>query len=261
MGTEIPSLDLTNHQQTASLLRAERPEVVINTAAYTAVDAAESDASRCMAVNHLAVENLAAITSELNCTLVQISTDYVFAGVTNPRGPFGEDSAIAPIGVYAQSKAYAETATRVNPRHLIIRTCGIYGETRPGAGGNFVNTMLRLGASRPEVQVVADQICCPTWVEPLADAIAFLVDSRHTGTFHVVNDQGISWYEFACEIFALTGMACQAHPISTAQYKAAAPRPAYSELDISKYRQTGGPAMATCREALAAYLNALAKSN
>lgn len=260
----IDALDLTDDRATRDFVLAARPHAVINTAAYTAVDAAEADATRCVAVNANAVATLAAVTRELGCPLVQISTDYVFAGAPpTPLTPLTEECPVTPRGVYARSKADGEDAARTNPHHMIVRTCGIYGAARTPSAGNFVNTMLRLGKERSEIQVVQDQICCPTWVEPLADAIHYLVTTNQNGTFHVVNPQGVSWFEFAQHVFQYAGITCDVRPISSAQYnagqqKTVAPRPAYSELSIAKYAAAGGPTMVPCLEALREYIQTLA---
>jgi dTDP-4-dehydrorhamnose reductase len=251
---DAKSMDLADAQQMRARLNRLQPRLLINTAAYTAVDAAESDSVRCLAVNRDAVETLVHVTAALNCPLVQISTDYVFCEAASPGRPFRESDPVAPQGVYAQSKAEAEQAALAHPDPLIIRTCGIYGPVAPGASGNFVNTMLRLGRQRSSVQVVDDQICCPTYVVELADALLHLVFTGQRGIFHVVNREALSWCEFAREIFRLTQLDCAVVPISSETYGAAAPRPHYSELDTSKYQRTAGPPLSTCRDALARYL-------
>jgi dTDP-4-dehydrorhamnose reductase len=246
--------DLADAAQMRRHLQRLEPRLIINAAAYTAVDRAETDAERCRAVNCDAVETLVQVSNQLGCSLVQLSTDYVFCDAHPLGRPWREDDPIAPRGVYARSKADAEQIALAYPRSLVVRTCGLYGPTPPAGSSNFVSTMLRLGRERQSVRVVDDQICCPTYVAELADALLHLAASQQYGIYHVVNREGLSWYEFAREIFRLASVDCVVTPISSEAYGAAAPRPAYSELDTSKYQQTGGPTLSTCRAALAGYL-------
>ncbi len=257
-------MDLTQPAEIVATVRALRPDVLINAAAYTAVDAAQTDAQRCFAVNHEAVRTLADVTAETDCVLVQLSTDYVFGRVGNRTTPLAEDDPIDPIGIYAQSKALGEQAACQHPNHLIIRTCGIYGPptdpSRGNSGGNFVHTMLRLGKANRQVKVVADQVCSPTWVAELAAAIGHLVETRQRGLFHVVNPGAVSWFEFTQHIFRIMRLACTAVPIRSEEYGAAAPRPHFSALGIEKYRRTSGPPMSPCLQALETYLGSLGQS-
>jgi dTDP-4-dehydrorhamnose reductase len=248
------SFDLTDAAHVRLQLGRLRPQLLINAAAYTAVDRAESDADRCLAVNRDAVRTLAETTAALECPLVQLSTDYVFCGATQLGRAFRESDPVAPRGVYACSKAEAEQIALSHPQPLVVRTCGLYGPPSPAGTPNFVNTMLRLARQRSSVQVVDDQICCPTYVIELADALLHLIATQQRGIFHVVNRQGLSWCQFARETFRLAQLDCVVQPISSQAYGAAAPRPAYSELDTWKYEQTAGPPLATCRAALARYL-------
>lgn len=252
-GFDVKEMDITSESSVRQMLGDYRPQVLVNAAAYTAVDAAEENPEACHAVNRDAVDLLARLTEERQCCLVQISTDYVFAG-SPQRTPFKETDPIAPAGVYAVSKADAEAVTRQNPRHIVVRTCGLYGPTTEGSSTNFVNTMIRLGQAQSRLEVVNDQICCPTYVPELARALIYLFDHRQTGTFHVANVGPISWFELAQKTFRFAGIECEVTPISTAQYNAQAPRPPYSVLDISKYLATGGPSMSSCVDALYSYL-------
>jgi dTDP-4-dehydrorhamnose reductase len=251
---DIDTLDLTDAAQVGGWLDQVRPQLLINTAAYTAVDAAEHDAARCWAVNRDAVSTLVEITQRLDCPLLQLSTDYVFAGSDRTGPPFRESDPVVPLGVYARSKAAAEAVVSAHPQHLIVRTCGLYGPHAETGSGNFVNTMLRLGRQRPSIRVVNDQVCCPTYVVELAEALVYLVGAGQRGLFHVVNREALSWYELARETFRLAGLNCEVIPITTAEYGAPAPRPRYSALDVSKYLNCGGPPLATCKQALARYL-------
>lgn len=247
-------LDLLDHKAIARRIAEEAPTVIINTAAYTAVDRAETDRDMCFAINARAVEALASAANQCGALLVQISTDYVFAGNTE-RVPFREQIEPRPLGVYASSKLQGERAAANANRHLIVRTCGLYGKRAKPTQTNFVDTMLRLGKERPRLRVVNDQRCTPSYVEHVARAVKFLADRGETGLLHVTNQGATTWHELAVEIFKLAKMNVEVEPITTAEYGAAAPRPAYSVLDISRYQSLGGPELPHWKNALGEYLH------
>jgi dTDP-4-dehydrorhamnose reductase len=257
MPVDIDTLDLGDGPAVASRVRELGPAAVINCAAYTQVDKAESELEKCRAVNAIAVEHLARACGELGCALVQISTDYVFGAARPDRRPWTEHERPSPQGVYARTKLEGERAAAGHPKHLIVRTCGLYARPSDPRATNFLKTMLRLGAARPEVRVVADQHCTPTYVPHLARAILFLLDQGGAkvpwGTYHVTNTGAASWHEFAAEIFRLAGMPVAVRPITTAEYAAPAPRPSYSVLDTAAYHRLGGPPMPDWRSALVEY--------
>jgi dTDP-4-dehydrorhamnose reductase len=238
-------------------LRAElirlRPDVLINCAAYTAVDKAEVESELCMRVNVEAVEAMADACERVGALLTQISTDYVFQGDSGRRTPFREDEPLNPQGVYARSKALAERGAANCARHLIIRTCGLYGSS-PRGSGNFVDTILRLSAQRDRLRVVDDQVCTPSFARHVAAAVLFLIGSHQTGVFHVVNHGSTTWHQFAIEILRQANVSIPCDPITTAEYNAPAPRPAYSVLDTSRYVALGGPALPAWQDALQQYL-------
>ena len=283
VGLDIDGLDLTDGPAVLAAMRRLRPTAVINCAAYTQVDRAETEPGRCRAVNATAVEHLARACGELDCPLVQISTDYVFGGEAGERG-YREDDPPAPQGVYAKTKVEGELAAARHAKHLIVRTCGLYARPSDERAGNFVKTMLRLGASGKPLRVVADQHCTPSYVPHVAQAVLFLLDTKGTapdagaisgnlrtlpasgpvpvsfvpvraswGIYHVTNRGQTTWYDFAEEIFRLAKMDASLQPITTAEYAAAAPRPAYSVLDTTAYHRLGGPAMPAWQAALAEY--------
>jgi dTDP-4-dehydrorhamnose reductase len=251
---DVDRLDITSEEQVHRIIEQLRPDCVINTAAYTAVDKAETDSQRCLAVNRDGVRYLADATRDAGARLVQISTDYVFGRQPVEARPWKEEDQPHPAGVYAQSKLAGEVEAASNPNHLIVRSCGLYGRPGPTATGNFVATMLRLGRERPSVRVVNDQRCTPTWVPELAATICFLTGHDLTGIVHVTNRGETTWFEFAGEIFRVAGIPCQVEPISSAEYGSPVPRPPYSVLDTSKYDASGGPKMSNWRDALRSYL-------
>lgn len=238
---DLNILDICNRAEVNAFLSANRVEVVINCAAYTAVDKAENDIETAFHVNRDGVALLSECCVENGSALIHISTDYVFDGKS--QVPLTEDSPVGPIGVYGLSKRAGEEAMfEKGVNGLIIRTAWLYS----AFGNNFVKTMLRLGSERNEVHVVADQRGTPTWAADLAKAILDIlvqVDFKQwTGVeiFHYSNEGECTWYEFAAAIMEMSGKACQVVPISTQEYPTACQRPAYSVLDKGKIKERFG---------------------
>lgn len=252
---DIDSLDLTDGPAVLKKMLAWRPSTVVNCAAYTQVDKAEVEPEKCWAVNAAAVEHLARGCQAVDCPLMQISTDYVFGAIPAEPHPWREEDRPSPQGVYARTKLLGERAASRLTEHFVIRTCGLYARRSDAQASHFVGTMLRLGKTMPEVRVVADQRCTPTYVPHLVRAILFLLRRREPplpwGTYHVTNTGQTTWCEFAAEIFRRAGMSTLVRPITTAEYGAAAPRPLYSVLDTRAYHRLGGPAMPDWKTALA----------
>jgi dTDP-4-dehydrorhamnose reductase len=249
-------VDLTRVESLRNLLGTLRPDVVINCAAYNYVDRAESDPPSAFAVNTWAVRDLAHICRDLNCSLVQFSTDYVFGLDDHRRVPYAETDPPGPVSVYGLSKLAGEYLVRaLCPRHFVIRTCGLYGVWGSGGkGGNFVQTMLRLAAEGKPLRVVADQVCTPSYTADIAQATAALVQTGRYGLYHLTNAGTCSWHEFARTIFELAGVAAPVTAISSREYAAPARRPAYSVLGMEAYAVLGLPLLRSWRDALAAYL-------
>lgn len=214
--------DITNPDAVRRAIERFNPSVIVNTAAYTAVDASETDEATAMLVNCDGVAHLAAQTGR---RLIHLSTDYVFDG--SKDGWYTESDPVAPLGVYGTSKWQGEQAARTNPDHLILRTAWVYA----AHGHNFVKTMLRLGAERGNLRVVADQIGCPTSAHDIADAILRLVDIDATGTYHMAGASQASWHELATATFELAELDVAVEAIGTAENPTPAPRPANSRLD------------------------------
>lgn len=240
-------LDLTQSDAIRQTIQSVSPHVIVNAAAYTAVDKAETDGDTAKAVNAIAPTVMAEESQKLGSTLVHISTDYVFNGRKNT--PYLETDIPSPLGLYGQTKLMGEDGIRQScDRHIIIRTAWVYGAQ---GKGNFVKTMLRLGAEREELRVVVDQVGSPTWTKDLADATTALVQRSQTsedvlGLYHYANSGVISWYDFAVAIFeearALNfPIAIQrVVPITTAEYPLPAQRPAYSSLSNRRMADTLG---------------------
>jgi dTDP-4-dehydrorhamnose reductase len=248
--------ELTRPDIVREALTGLRPDVVVNCAAYNHVDKAESERNTAYAVNTWGVRNLARTCADLDCTLVHFSTDYVFGLDATRNTPWTEDDTPGPISVYGLSKLAGEShVRRLCPRHIIIRTCGLYGLWGSGGkGGNFVETMLRLAELGKPLRVVADQVCTPSFTQDVAAAAVALLEKGRPGTYHVTNAESCSWHSFAQGIFAAAGKQVEVAAISSREYGAAAGRPAYSVLAGKGLAQLGLPALRPWREALGAYL-------
>lgn len=229
-------VDLTQPEAICQVVAAVKPDVVINSAAYTAVDKAESEAELAMQVNAIAPGILAEECQKLGIPLIHVSTDYVFDGTQGY--PYQDTDKTNPLNVYGKSKLAGEEAIRNQcENHAIVRTAWVYGV---GGSGNFVKTMLRLGSQREEIRVVADQIGSPTWTGDLANAIVGLLQQTPPGTYHYTNSGVASWYDFAVAIFEEAKQlgwdlkVQRVVPITTPEYPTPAKRPAYSVLSCGK---------------------------
>ena len=235
-------LDLTKPELIRSAIAELKPDIIVNAAAYTAVDKAENEPKLATAINGVAPAIMAESAQKLGATLVHISTDYVFNGQNHL--PYTEEDLPDPLGVYGKSKFMGEQGVRNNcDNYIILRTAWVYGSR---GHGNFVKTMLRLGAEREELRIVADQIGSPTWSYDIADRITQLLANSAMGTYHFANSGVASWYDFAVAIFSEAqklGFPLaikEIIPITTAEYPTSAQRPAYSVLSKVKISRTLG---------------------
>jgi dTDP-4-dehydrorhamnose reductase len=245
--------DLTRAADVEATLRAMQPQVVINCAAYNLVDKAESEPEAAFAVNASAVRNLALACRALDATFVHVSTDYVFGLDASRRIPWKETDAPGPISAYGLSKLTGEYwARQISEKHVVVRTCGLYGlHGTGGKGGNFVETMLRVAAEGKPLTVVADQRCTPSYVGHVARAMAQLIDSGQFGLFHLTNAGDCSWHEFAAEIFRQAGLTPELKPIRSSEYPRPARRPIYSVLGRDNADGIGLPPLPVWQDALA----------
>lgn len=263
-GLPRKQLDICQPAQVASALQRYQPGLIINAAAYTLVDHAETDVERAYAVNRDGCSTLAGAASLARIPLLHISTDYVFAG--DGSMPYRESDMAVPAGVYGASKRAGELEIQARlDEHLILRTSWVYG----AYGNNFVKTMLRLGAQRDALSVVADQFGCPTHAGSIAEVLLELA-ARYAssgrlawGLYHYCGAPPCSWHDFAVEIFrqaqekGLLARCPQVHPINTAQYPTPARRPAWSVLDCSLIERTFGIAARDWRGELSLVLDEL----
>jgi dTDP-4-dehydrorhamnose reductase len=255
-------LDLSNEQSIDAYFQQHNFDLIINCAAYTAVDNAESEPTLADQINHLAVKQLAEIAKHQNTKLIHISTDYVFNG--QQYRPYIESDDVAPQSVYGESKLKGEQAliTALSNNGLIVRTSWVYSEY----GNNFVKTMLRLGQQRDSLNVIFDQVGTPTYAGDLAKAIMTIVASDAfnqqkvtTEIYHYSNEGVCSWYDFAKTIFELSNIACNVSPIETKDYPTPATRPHYSLLNKAKIKQQYAITIPYWKDSLHACLSQLAQ--
>jgi dTDP-4-dehydrorhamnose reductase len=261
LGEVVPlsraDIDLAQRDTIEPAVYALRPDVFVNCAAYNFVDKAEElDGARAAsAVNTFGPMRLASVCAKISAKLVHFSTDYAFGHDSARVTPYAETDEPNPLSYYGACKVDGETAVLKEPNHLVIRTCGLYGVWGSGGkGGNFVETMLRVASQGKPLKVVNDQRCTPSYTADVADATVQLLERGASGLFHVVNSGDCTWFEFAAEIFRQSGVAADLTPITSAEFGAPAPRPAYSVLSTAKLASVTGAPLRHWKEALAAYL-------
>lgn len=230
-------LDLSDKGAIEKYFETNKYDVIINCAAYTAVDKAESDEDMANLINHIAVKTLAKVAKDENTSLIHISTDYVFDG--KAYKPYVESDSVSPQGIYGKTKLAGEQALlEISPKNsIIIRTSWVYSSF----GSNFVKTMLNLGKERDELGVIFDQVGTPTYAGDLAKSILELlpeIDNQETEIYHYSNEGVCSWYDFSKAIFELSEITCNVMPIETKDYPTPAKRPHYSLLNKTKIKSS-----------------------
>lgn len=230
--TDVADLDITSVDAVRTLMERERPDWVVNCAAYTAVDKAESEPDLALLLNATAVAILANEATKIEAGIVHVSTDYVFKG-DNPE-PRIETDATEPQSVYGVTKLAGEVQAAKNPKHIIIRTSWLYSVY----GNNFVKTMRRLGAEKSEIGVVADQWGSPTSAHDLAKAILVAIEKPEYGVYHFSNEGITNWAIFAEQIMELSDLKCKVNHITTSEYPTPAKRPEYSIMSKTKFCNT-----------------------
>lgn len=251
VNTDVGELDITNIDEVMKFAREIKPYAIINCAAHTGVDACESEADKAYKINAIGPRNLSIAATETDAKLMHISTDYVFDG--KGTRPYTEFDAVGPQGMYGKTKLAGENFVKeFADRYFIIRTAWLYGD-----GKNFVKTMLRLSETNDKVRVVKDQVGSPTSTEELAKAIAYLLPTENYGLFHGTCEGDCSWADFTKEIFRLADKKTVVEPITTEEFGAAAPRPAYSILENYMFKLTSDFMFADWHEAIARYMKEL----
>ncbi len=264
VGLALAEADITHAEAVGAAIERHRPSLVVNAAAYTAVDRAESEPALARAANVEGPAILAAACAHAGVPLVHLSTDYVFDG--KKSGAYVENDPIAPLSVYGRTKAEGEARVReAQPHHLILRTSWVYGVH----GKNFLKTVLRLASERDELTMIADQFGCPTGTADLAEAILVLAprlaaDASVCGTYHFAGTGRTSWHGFATEIVArqrpFTGRNPRVVPVASADFKSAAMRPANSVLDSGRFRTVFGHSARPWQERVAETVDLLLRT-
>jgi len=237
--TDVEDLDITDVSKLKLFFSNKKFSYVINAAAYTAVDKAESEFKIATKINVEGVTNIARLATNYKLHLIHISTDYVFDGKSNL--PYNEDSLPNPLNVYGKTKYKSEIEALRHPETIVIRTSWLYSTF----GNNFVKTILKRAKEKDEIKVVYDQVGSPTYAEDLARAILSIINENinrknffKRGIYHFTNQGLCSWYDFAYEIISYFNLPCKVIPILTEEYPTPAKRPAYSVLDCKKYKET-----------------------
>ena len=246
--TDVADLDITDEQAVKAYIAQMRPGVVLNCAAMTDVDGCETRQAEALLINGQSVGNLGRACDDVGALLVQISTDFVFPG--DLGRPYLEDDATGPLSVYGQSKLLGEQLAAEARRHLIVRTSWLYG---PG-GKNFVAAIYRQAHLRDELNVVDDQVGCPTHTDDLAEALWLLIEAGAEGVYHASGAASCSWYDFAREIVCRVRPEVRVAAISSEQLNRPARRPAFSVLNCDRLRQRVGYRLPDFRDALDRYL-------
>ncbi len=258
VGLTHADIDVTDGVGVSSLLREHKPDWVINTAAFHRVDDCELNPTLAFAVNASGAANVARAAAETGAGVVFYSTDYVFGGEGRPRhDPHTESSLPDPYNVYGVSKLAGERMVmNANPRHLVIRSAGLYGTATSRKGWTFPELMVTKGRNDGWVKVVIDQALSPTYSLDLAETTKALMEREARGLFHLTNGGECSWFEFAQATFDITGVAVNMEPTETVTGERRARRPPYSALASERLEQAGVAPMRPWREALAHYLHA-----
>lgn len=247
--TTSKTLDITDKDKTIDFICDTKPDIVINSAAYTDVDGCEENSDLAFSVNGDGVRNLALACREIDCPLVHISTDYIFNG-KNDR-PWVEDDEIGPISVYGKSKLEGEQAIlEILDRYFIVRTAWLYGIN----GKNFPKTMLELAKNHSEITVVYDEVGSPTYSLDLAEGISELIETDYYGIYHLTNSGSCSWCEFARFIFEIADEDVNVIPVTASEFARPAPRPSYSVLENKKWIEKGFKPLRSYKEAIKDYI-------
>jgi dTDP-4-dehydrorhamnose reductase len=236
--TDVDTLDITNPGKTEEFIKNSKPDWIVNCAAYTLVDKAESDSDTAMLINGTAVKNIAEVIKGTECRFIHISSDYVYDGKSNV--PYNEYAVPDPISAYGKSKLAGEKFALQHQGSMIIRTAWLYSTF----GNNFVKTILRLAAEKESISIVSDQTGTPTYAADLAETIMNIISgvirnqiALNAGIYNYADEGTCTWYDFAVEIIREAGLTCNVKPILTKDYPTAAKRPVYSVMDKSKIKE------------------------
>jgi len=239
--TDVDTLDITNYDHTLAFIKEARPDWIINCAAYTQVDKAESEPDLALLINGTSVKNLTEAIKGSESRFIHVSTDYVYGG--NANVPYREDMAVNPQSAYGRSKLEGEKYALLHHGSMIIRTSWLYSSF----GNNFVKTILRNGAEKKSLNVVFDQTGSPTYAADLAGAIMSIVSgvirnqiAMNSGIYNYSNEGVCTWFDFATEIINEAGLSCIVNPVLSSEFRQIAKRPTYSVMDKTKIRENYG---------------------
>jgi dTDP-4-dehydrorhamnose reductase len=239
--TDINTLDITSKEQTSGFIKKNSPDWIVNCAAYTLVDKAESEPEKAMLINGTAVKNITEVIKGSECRFIHVSSDYVYDGESNI--PYNENCQPDPASAYGKSKLAGEKYALLHPGSMIIRTSWLYSSF----GNNFVKTILRHAAEKETLNVVFDQTGTPTYAADLANAIMSIISgvirnqmAMNSGIFNYSNEGVCTWYDFASEIVKESGLTCKIQPVLSKDFHQVAQRPSYSVMDKSKIKESYG---------------------
>lgn len=249
IGADLKEFDITDYNAANKYITAYMPDAIVHCSAYTAVDRAEDEPELCRKVNAEGPENIAKICKKIDAKMIYISTDYVFPGIGED---FHEvDSPTGPKNVYGQTKLEGEQAVKKTlDKYFIVRISWVFGKN----GNNFINTMLRLGKERNELNVVADQVGSPTYTADLAVLLCDMLKTEKYGTYHATNEGKCSWAEFTEEIFRIAKIDCKVNHITTEEYPTKATRPKNSRMSKKSLNKIGFNSLPVWQDAVARYL-------
>ncbi|MFQ7312545.1 MAG: dTDP-4-dehydrorhamnose reductase [Sellimonas sp.] len=250
VGTDVEEMDITDAGIVRKVMTAEKPDAVIHCAAYTAVDAAEDNIDLCRKINAEGTENIAKIAREIDAKMLYLSTDYVFNGEGDR--PWEPDDEREPLNVYGVTKYEGELAVeKYVEKFFTVRIAWVFGVN----GKNFIKTMLKLGETHKDINVVNDQIGSPTYTYDLARLLVDMIETEKYGRYHATNEGLCTWYEFAEEIFRQAGMDVNVHPVTSEEFPAKAKRPHNSRMNKDKLTENGFKRLPDWQDALHRYLD------
>lgn len=250
VGTDVEEMDITDAGIVRNVMTAEKPDAVIHCAAYTAVDAAEDNIDLCRKINAEGTENIAKIAREIDAKMLYLSTDYVFNGEGDR--PWEPDDEREPLNVYGVTKYEGELAVeKYVEKFFTVRIAWVFGVN----GKNFIKTMLKLGETHKDINVVNDQIGSPTYTYDLARLLVDMIETEKYGRYHATNEGLCTWYEFAEEIFRQAGMDVNVHPVTSEEFPAKAKRPHNSRMNKDKLTENGFKRLPDWQDALHRYLD------
>lgn len=249
VGTDVEEMDITDGEKVHEVMQKEKPDAVIHCAAYTAVDAAEEQVEFCRKINATGTENIAKECKDLDCKMLYLSTDYVFNG--EGERPWEPDDKREPLNVYGVTKYEGELAVeKYVQKYFTVRIAWVFGVN----GKNFIKTMLKLGETHKDINVVDDQIGSPTYTYDLSRLLVDMIETERYGRYHATNEGLCSWYEFAKEIFRQAGMDVNVHPVTSEEFPSKAKRPHNSRMSKEKLTENGFCRLPAWEDALKRYL-------